>query len=815
MSTVTHNTLDEKETLRLAKHAKSHGFSPMLFNPYTKRPDWPSSKKDEDKWTNVSNDVLFNYIKGKSGNIAIRTGKHSGNLVVFDCDLPRNGDKEKIDGVSSFRSFLKNQEVITKNLRELQTVMDISGSGGRRVYYYYPEDMVFDSAKVQYFKQNLNIDVLIDGKACIYPGSKYPGCSPLDEYDKHKCAFTNGKCEFIWASYKWVEGYSPDEISIKKLPAKLERFFEEVAASTNKDSIKAKNSYMEYNEGDVANVKKMLELVNDSAWDCNYSQWILIVWSLVKFGCESEYIHDQCSRSSKYNRKSTQKVIDDYKDHEYSYGPKSKFYKWCQDNLKDSIKKDTLLNFMHREITLTDYDLLTIDTNIKVNNLEGIVRIFNYFWGSDNVKTFGDKGIKSNFYKWDPDSRLWEYTHSSRIYSKLCNVITPILKSYITYREKYTETVNKLIYALGKNMDEGKILQYIAEHCMDTEFPELINKSTYEIATSDGKIIDLKTGKARDRVRTDYWSMCCPAKLTNADLTVAESFLSSICCNDNTQIRYIKMMMGYFLTRDIEQRKLYIGFGNGRNGKSVLANILKSILGGFYSAGSSSLFFTRIKQNGNANPELVNLVNARLVVISDTSKGEKLDEENIKTLTGDDTINARPLYSNPLSIVVGAKFLIFTNDKPIFNASDPAMIDRINFIPFDAKFENTPENREYVRNVKTLVDEFFTIAVRGVCDFYKNMGEYNECIRITNGTKEYVEENDDYQSFINENIVECKDSKIYSKDLAKRYFRVENPSVRQIKEINKEFELRKYVKGRNKIAMFIKDIKFRELEEES
>ena len=812
MSTV--NCLDEKETLQLAKHANSHGFSPMLFNPYTKRPDWPSSKKDEDKWTNVSNDVLYNYIKGKSGNIAIRTGKPSGNLVVFDCDLPRNGDKEKINGVSSFRSFLKNQKIITKNLRELETVMDISGSGGRRIYYYYPEDIIFDPAKVQYFKINLNIDVLMDGKACIYPGSRYPGCSPVDEYDKHKCTFTNGKCGFIWASYKWVEGHSPDEMSIRKLPKKLCNFFKEVAASTNKNSIKAKNSYMEYNEGDVANVQKMLELVNDSAWDLCYSEWIVIVWSLVKFGCEEEYIHDQCSRSSKYNRKSTQKVIDDYKDHEYSYGPKSKFYKWCQDNLKDGIKKDTLLNFMNRrEITLSEYDILTINNNIY-RSARGITRMFHYFWGSDNIKTYGDKGRKSNFYMWNEVSKLWERVYSSRVYSKLNEVLYSVLKSYITDNEKINIEINKILCLLDKNALESSIMDRLAELCMDEEFQYLVNKSTYEIATCDGKVIDLKSGKSRERVRTDYWSIACTAKLTNRDLSEAENFIKSICSNDNNQIMYIKMLMGYFLSRDVEQRKLYIGFGNGRNGKSVFADIMRNILGDFYKAGTSSLLFSRIKQgNGNATPELINLLDARLVVISDTGRSEKLDEENVKTLTSSDTISGRQLYGEQQSFKIGSKFLVFTNDKPIFNASDTAMVDRLTLIPFDAKFQNTPKNIEYVRNVKTLIDEFFTIAVNGAYEFYKNRGEFIDCTKINNSTKQYIEENDDYQGFIDENIIRCEGSKILSKDIAIRYYKIDNPSISQIKQINKEFELKGFIKEKSRNGLRFINIRFVEKDE--
>jgi len=816
MSIHDNSPLNVQETRIVAKHAKRHGFSPMLFKSTEKCPNWPKSENPSDKWTNATDEKLWDFIQGKSGNIGIRTGKHSNYLIIFDCDLPRNGDKEPVNGVKEFTSFLKNNGLITKDITELDTVIDKSGSGGIRVYFRYDPETVLSKKYFGLFKDQMNVDVLGDGKACIYPGSRYPGCSAENDKEKHKCPFETGVCDFKWAPYEWIK--SPENFNVAPLPESLVKFFQQDKEDV--PSIDEKSFKPIYDGQDVKIVKKMLKLVNDSAWDVSYPEWILLVWALIKFGFGDEDIHMECSRSEKYKEDSTTRVIDSYVDKPYTYGPKSGFYKWLESNLKEGINKYTLKMLLPSIHKLSKYDEKTINRNLFVED-KGIANMFYYFWSSENLKTWGGKGHSSKMVIWNDATKLWEPCDYTVVFDILTDTLIPKLWAFYKNLENSTDEldqakkiqITKIIKNLNRRFNEKVTMTTVSNDCADPFFYQNLNKSLHEIATCDGNVIDLKTKQVRPRTSKDLWTICSPGKLIPLrECEEADKFLNEISCGNVDLKEFLQCLMGYCLTREVTERKLFILYGNGRNGKSVFSSIMSSVMGKFYQSARDSLLLSRGKKHsGTATPEMMNLMDARLAVIPEIDSDEKLDTVNVKTLTSGDEVSGRPLFENEITFELQSKFWILTNDKPNFKGSDPAMVDRIFLIPFDAKFQQNKKNTDYVTRLKGLVDQFFTLAVYGAYNYYKN-GGLPDCEKINLQTKEYVEEMDQFGQFIEENIIKQSGSKILSKDLAIRFYNIDNPTKSQIQTINSEFVKKGFVKGRGSKSVHIENIKFIENE---
>ena len=65
----------------------------------------------------------------------------------------------------------------------------------------------------------------------------------------------------------------------------------------------------------------------------------------------------------------------------------------------------------------------------------------------------------------------------------------------------------------------------------------------------------------------------------------------------------------------------------------------------FSSLGSTAASHTLIANGGNSiGDDLVDLIGARLITVSETEEGQSLAEAKIKQMTGGDRLKGRPLY---------------------------------------------------------------------------------------------------------------------------------------------------------------------------
>lgn len=138
-----------------------------------------------------------------------------------------------------------------------------------------------------------------------------------------------------------------------------------------------------------------------------------------------------------------------------------------------------------------------------------------------------------------------------------------------------------------------------------------------------------------------------------------------------------------------------------------------------------------IKDNSNTShtARLIPLVSAKLAIFSESEQFEQLNDDQLKSLTGGDDISARELYGKQFSFKPIAKYILLTNHKPNWNSHDQAMMDRIRYIPFNARFVDSPSNTsEYKRDVEfidklltTNLHEVFEWLCIGAYKYYKYM----------------------------------------------------------------------------------------------
>lgn len=100
------------------------------------------------------------------------------------------------------------------------------------------------------------------------------------------------------------------------------------------------------------------------------------------------------------------------------------------------------------------------------------------------------------------------------------------------------------------------------------------------------------------------------------------------------------------MTGLIEQ-KFAFWYGSGANGKSVLIDLMAKMLGEYAATAKiESLTGRNRRSGGDATPDLVPLMGARMVRASEPEEGERLQEGVIKELTGGEPILVRALQKD-------------------------------------------------------------------------------------------------------------------------------------------------------------------------
>jgi len=144
------------------------------------------------------------------------------------------------------------------------------------------------------------------------------------------------------------------------------------------------------------------------------------------------------------------------------------------------------------------------------------------------------------------------------------------------------------------------------------------------------------------------------------------------------------------LTGDVREQIFLLLHGKGANGKSVLLNILRFVMGTYSYVSPFSAFAQAHGKGGDVpSPELAALKGRRLVTASETREGTRLDEAVLKNLSGGETVTARYLFGKYFSFKPEGKIFLASNHRPKVTDDSLAFWRRCHVIPFEQSFTGT------------------------------------------------------------------------------------------------------------------------------
>lgn len=150
-------------------------------------------------------------------------------------------------------------------------------------------------------------------------------------------------------------------------------------------------------------------------------------------------------------------------------------------------------------------------------------------------------------------------------------------------------------------------------------------------------------------------------------------FLAQLWPSDPESVNALQEVFGYLLTPDTRQQKLFLLIGPPRSGKGTIARVLTALLGA-PSVASPTL-------SSMATPfGLAPLVGKLVALIADARLSGKADAkdvaENLLRVSGEDAVEVNRKYRDSVTMRLGVRFLLLTNELPRIADASGAMASR-------------------------------------------------------------------------------------------------------------------------------------------
>jgi len=224
-----------------------------------------------------------------------------------------------------------------------------------------------------------------------------------------------------------------------------------------------------------------------------------------------------------------------------------------------------------------------------------------------------------------------------------------------------------------------------------------------------------------------------------------EAFLAEVQ-PDVEKRMFLQRWFGASMSAEPVQALLF-NYGMGANGKSVLMDVLGTLLGDYAATVRiESLTGTNRRGGGDATPDLIPLIGARLVRVSEPDQGTRLQEGLIKELTGGEPILVRALHSDFVEVKPYGKITMSGNHKPEIRGTDDGIWRRVMLMPWEVQI---PPERRNPRLAEELAEEASGILnwlIDGLLAFLE-LGLAPPA-SVTEATEEYRRESDPIGEFL-------------------------------------------------------------------
>jgi P4 family phage/plasmid primase-like protien len=152
--------------------------------------------------------------------------------------------------------------------------------------------------------------------------------------------------------------------------------------------------------------------------------------------------------------------------------------------------------------------------------------------------------------------------------------------------------------------------------------------------------------------------------------------------------KYVLRLLASCLEGENREQQYYFWIGVGSNGKSKLNNLMRLVLGDYWTKLATTALTRKRPESGAANPDIIAMKCRRFIVSEEPDDKEPLNTSRMKQMSGEDLVEARGLYKDQEKFKIMGKMCMLCNRLPTVNALDNGTWRRIRVIPFESRFED-------------------------------------------------------------------------------------------------------------------------------
>lgn len=257
--------------------------------------------------------------------------------------------------------------------------------------------------------------------------------------------------------------------------------------------------------------------------------------------------------------------------------------------------------------------------------------------------------------------------------------------------------------------------------------------------------VDLMTGEIRSQRPGDYITRCAAvAPADNFDGALWLTKLREWFGDDPMELRYIQKLAGLFLIGGNPEACLPMWIGPGGDGKSVISNIFRYIMGDYARTSTDTAFLE--SRHGQHHEEIAWLKGARLVLVNEINGSLAWNDARIKSVTGGESQSASFKGGHLFEFRPEFKLLITGNEAPSLRSVGPEFRRRFHVLKF-TRGVAAPD--PYLTDkLKAEAGAILRWMIAGAVHYYEEGLETSPAVKAA--TAEYFEENDTIQQWLDE-----------------------------------------------------------------
>jgi P4 family phage/plasmid primase-like protien len=278
--------------------------------------------------------------------------------------------------------------------------------------------------------------------------------------------------------------------------------------------------------------------------------------------------------------------------------------------------------------------------------------------------------------------------------------------------------------------------------------------------------VDLRTGRLRPHRRGDYLTKIADIIYDpDAECPLFMDFLDRIFSGNAGVIDYVRRAVGYSMTGDTGEKAMFLCHGDTDTGKSTFLEVIAHAMGEYGTVAAPSLLMeTRNEQHLT---RVAALAGTRYVTTIETDEGKRLNEAQVKHLTGSDRVTANYMHENMFTFVPSHKLWLATNHLPRVSGTGDAIWARLPVIRFTVRIPEADKDRQLGDKLKAEAAGILAWMVRGAMAWATRGLQPPDEVRTA--TKDYRAQEDTLADFIAEQCVIREDLIVTVSDLYARY----------------------------------------------